>query len=112
MYVTVTQLELKSISKIFKFFKHTFAVQNQMKSAPGLLKQQTKAKNPYVYLTLTAWDNKENMMRFRNSGAHLEAMKNIGNMAKKAKSAYWESDELPNWKMADRKIKEKADVHY
>jgi hypothetical protein len=110
MYASVTQLELKSISKIFKFMKYTFRIAKQMKTAKGLVKQQTKAKNLYVYFTLTVWDNKEDMFRFRNGGAHLEAMKDIKSMAKKAKSASWETDEMPGWKQADKIIKAQADV--
>jgi len=52
--------------------------------------------------TLTGWESRQAMQAFRNSGAHLEAMKHIKTIGK-AKSITWETRTEPVWDEA-RKI--------
>lgn len=107
MFVSITQLKLKSLLKFPKFMVMNFKVVKQLKDAPGLIKQDMRATNPYTYWTLTVWDSKESMLKFRNNGAHLDAMKNISTVAKKTKAGSWQSDAVPGWKEAMQNI----DIH-
>ena len=100
MFISVTYLELKSITKIFRFIKYNFRVVKQMKNTPGLLKQETRGRSLYRYYTLTAWNSKQSMLNFRNSEAHLEAMRITKSVATKADAINFESDDLPGWKLA------------
>ena len=112
MFVSVTQLKLKSLFKFLPFMRMNIKVVEQLKKAPGLVKQDMRASNPYTYWTLTVWEDKESMMRFRNTGPHLEAMKKINTIAKKAKAGNWESDTVPTWKEAMAKIDTHASASY
>ena len=79
---------------------HNTQIFKQLAGADGNLSYAARPQNPYVYWTITTWDSRESMMKFRNSGAHLEAMKELRNIASKAKSGHWEADEKPGWKEA------------
>ena len=99
MIVTATQIKIKSIIGFFHFIPNVKNIQTQLANAEGLVFQKFKG-----FRTLTGWENKEAMKAFRNSGHHLDAMKNIKNIGK-AKSITWETQSEPHWHEAIEKLR-------
>ena len=106
MFISVTKLRLHSITKLPKFFKMVRAIQKQLQTPEGLISKQTKGVSFTTFYTITTWESKEHMLTFRNNGAHLEAMKKINTVGKKASYTNYESDTIPGWKEALKKLKE------
>ena len=48
-------------------------------------------------MTLSAWQSHDQMKAFRNSGAHLQAMKDLNQVATDARSCTFECDTFPTW---------------
>ena len=98
MHITATQIKIKSISAFIHFFFGVTAIRKQLASAEGAIFVKFSGLR-----TLTGWRSKNDMKAFRNSGAHLEAMKNIKNIGI-AKSISWQADEEPEWPEAKSKL--------
>lgn len=101
MIVTVTQIKIKNYFKIFLFFRLVRDTRKQLENCEGHLFAEFKGSK-----TLTGWDSLESMQAFRNSGAHLQAMKNTGRIGR-AKSVTWECAEKPSWATALEKLAQK-----
>lgn len=98
MYITATQIKIKSITAYFRFFLRVAEIRKQLASAEGVIFVKFSGLH-----TLTGWQNEAYMKAFRNSGAHLEAMKNIKNIGN-AKSVSWQADAEPEWHEAKTKL--------
>lgn len=96
MVVSATQIQLKGISGYIRFFLSIRKIANQVQKADGLIFVKTKG-----FMTLSGWKDHESMKEFRNSGPHLEAMKNIKKMGV-GKSATWETSSEPSWQEAKK----------
>jgi hypothetical protein len=97
-YVSITGLKPKGFYAYFLFWKLTIPSFKQVKSADGILHCSVKKINGYQ-CTLTAWENRENMLEFMRSGAHLKALKAFHKIAT-GKTYGYESDTLPTWEEA------------
>ena len=100
MIISATQFKLKRLSLYGKFFAETYRVVKQLRSAAGLINVRV---NPISLRTITAWRSREDMLRFRNTGAHLHAMK-VSRRFGQIVSATWASDRLPTWTEAKRRL--------
>ena len=98
MHITATQIKIKGISAFFRFFTRVAKIRKQLASAEGVIFVKFSGLR-----TLTGWESEADMKAFRNSGAHLEAMKNIKNIGK-AKSISWQADAEPEWHEAKTKL--------
>ena len=98
MVVTATQIKIKSIAGFFRFFPKLRDIRKQLDDAEGIIFVKFQGSR-----TLTGWESAEDMKAFRNSGAHLEAMKNIRRIGK-AKSVTWETQKEPDWGDAIKKL--------
>ena len=103
MVVTATQIKIKDILGFFRFIAIVRNIKVQLRNTDGLVFQQFKGLR-----TLTGWENNAEPQAFRNSGHHLNAMKNIKNIGK-AKSVTWETQSEPGWTEAIEKLR---DVHF
>ncbi len=72
----------------------------QAKRTPGNKSASVSNKGWKIGYTLTAWENKEAMMEFRNTGAHKKAMSRIRKLSTQYKTLVLEGDTLPSWKEA------------
>lgn len=99
MVVTATQIQLKGIGGYIRFFLSIRKISNQMKLADGLIFVKTKG-----FRTLTGWEDYVSMKKFRNSGPHLEAMKNIKKIGV-GKSVTWEANSEPPWQEAEARLR-------
>ena len=100
MLVSVTQFHLKSLWLYPEFSLDTYRVVKQVKRSGGIIRMRIK---PFTLRTLTAWNCEEGMRAFRNSGAHLHAMKRSREYGG-IKSVSWEADTIPDWPEAIRKL--------
>ena len=63
--------------------------------AEGNIFCETKPSNGYQH-TLTAWKNRELMVKYLNGAEHSKAMRNFRAIATGSTYGY-ESDQIPNW---------------
>lgn len=57
------------------------------------------------HYTMTLWDNESEMKEFAKSGAHLQAMKASGKIAKEIRTITVDGTALPDWKEAENLLK-------
>lgn len=86
MIIVATELHVRSFWKLFSFVKHASRSMKQAKNAPGNIYAYATNGGWRIGYTLTAWENKEAMMQFRNSGAHKTAMKQISRLSNRYKT--------------------------
>lgn len=99
MFISITYIKVSSIWKVPMFMQHVGRINRQIARAKGVLAKRQKAGISRNY-TITAWESKEAMMRFRNNGAHLEAMKATRHISNEYGSFHYTADHLPGWKEA------------
>ena len=104
MKVTITSLELKSISKLIIFISTIKKIDQQLKNTNCIAYKKSGFWKKYY--TMTLWQNEEDMRTFTRSGAHLQAMKISQSMAKKIETLTFEANELPSWKYAKKVLSE------
>lgn len=98
MIVSATQIKLNGIVGFFRFVFSLRRIQKQLNQTGGVI--FVKFKGPR---TLTGWDSREAMQGFRNSGQHLEAMRDMAKMGQ-TKSVSWETDVEPEWSEAIERL--------
>jgi len=98
LIVTATQLKVRGLIGLFRFFTRMGAIRRQVACADGVLFVKLRG-----FHTLTGWESIEAMKAFRNTGAHLDAMKNLTAIGR-AKSATWETSHEPTWDEAMRRL--------
>ena len=98
MVIVATQIKIKSIIGFIRFIRMAFKVRGQLNKVDGLVFLKFKTFN-----TLSGWESDEAMKAFRNSGHHLEAMRNVKAMGK-PKSISWEAEHEPDWGEAMEKL--------
>jgi len=100
MIATATIFKLKSWWRYVSFFGFTFKAVKQAQNAGGIVHLKIR---PLRLMTLTVWQREEDMKTFRNSGAHLIAMRK-SNYFGSIRSVTWETNEIPDWKQAGRML--------
>lgn len=99
MYVSVTHFKVRSIWALPLFQWHAFASYGQANKSRGIISTESWPEKGRVFCTLTLWESKEDMIRFRNSGAHLKAMK-ISRKLGEGITHGWATEKLPGRKEA------------
>jgi len=103
MLATSTRFKLKSWWQYPRFFIVTWRSVKQARRSKGVIRVYI---NPFSLRTLTVWKSREAMQSFRNNGAHLEAMKQSNSFGD-IFSVSWETDEIPDWKEAIKRLDDK-----
>jgi len=103
MYISITNLQLKSIWKLWTFIKYN----RQIKTSKEVLSVDTKGISLTEFYTLTSWDSKEDMLAFMRNGAHAVAMKVSAQFSKKITVHGYEVDQVPAWDQAIYKLNNK-----
>jgi len=100
-YISVTGLRLKSLWYYPMFLKYALPSVRQAKAAQGNVETRTTVRQG-VQHTLTAWDDKNSMLRYMRTGAHAKAMKVSNEMSVPGgtKVYGYESDVIPSWNEA------------
>jgi hypothetical protein len=109
-YISITGLEVASYWTFPKFMTLTMPAIQQARVAPGNVRADTNRIDGIMH-TLTAWNSREDMLKYVRSGAHLEAMKNTKKVASYAKSYSYESDTIPTWPEARKLWEENGRIY-
>jgi hypothetical protein len=100
MIIVATELHVRRFWRIFEFTVLSTRSMHQAKKAAGCMYASARLKGWRIGFTLSAWENKEAMLQFRNTGAHKKAMLRIRKLSIRYKTVRWESDTLPSWQQA------------
>jgi hypothetical protein len=95
VYVSITGLKVKNFFASFTFWRHAIPSKVQAEKSTGLMFLDVKRKGSY-HFTLSVWENRAAMIAYRNSGAHLAAMKAFRNIAT-GKIYGYEARSIPTW---------------
>ncbi len=106
MYISLTGLKPKNFLSYLKFWTLAIPSFAQAQSAKGNISVSAKRINGYQ-CTITTWENREVMLDFMRSGAHLKAMKQFHKIATGRTYGY-ESDTVPTAEEAFRLLMEKG----
>jgi heme-degrading monooxygenase HmoA len=106
MYASYTHFRVKKWWSFLLFQLHAARSYGQAKKAIGLQKIQTMHGGGMNFLTLSIWDSQEDMLRFRNSGKHLIAMKLTTKMGE-GYAVGWECKNFPDKTEGEIRLKEK-----
>ena len=98
MKATLTSIELKSPFKFFALSRSALDIIRQLKGTDCV---EFRKKGFWTkHYTMSLWKTEADMQAFARSGAHLEAMKKSGGMAKEIRTLTIEAEKLPDWKTA------------
>ena len=107
MKATITSIELRGP---FKFFALSATALKILKQLRATNYKDFKKKGVWTtHYTMTLWNTEEELKEFAHSGAHLEAMRNSGKIAKEIRTITIDAEILPDWDEA-KKLLENAKV--
>jgi heme-degrading monooxygenase HmoA len=109
MYVTITEIELKSIWHFFKLSQLALGITLQMKKSNGF-REFKKTGFGKKHYTISQWDSQIDMKNFATSANHLAAMKQSAKLANKIVTLSYESESIPEWKEAKILLESKGKV--
>lgn len=106
MYISITGLKPKNLLSTFRFWTLAIPSFRQAQTAEGNTYAQVKRINGFQ-CTLSAWNSRDDMLKFMRSGVHLKAMKSFNKIAT-GRTYGFESDTIPNWEEAFKLLQEKG----
>jgi len=110
MKITITCIELKNPLKFFLLSQKALGIVLQLKNTNCV---EMKKRGFWTrHYTMTLWKNEADLKRFAKSGAHLEAMKMSGKIAKEIKTLTIDSDTFPDWKIAKSILEKVKPIQY
>lgn len=95
VYVSITDLRIKRLWHLPRFYLHASRSFRQARNAPGLLRLEVRRIHG-VHPTLTVWQNEAAMRAFLYSGAHRRAIRAFQGMATGMTFGF-ETDSPPGW---------------
>jgi len=104
MKATITSIQLKGPFKFFALSARAMRIIRQLKASN--CKDFKKTGIWTTHYTMTLWKSEEELRDFAASGAHLQAMKASGEIAKEIRTITIDADRLPNWAEAKRLLQE------
>jgi hypothetical protein len=108
-YVSITGMNMKSILHYPLFYYHAIPCTMQAQSAPGNVSTSVKYIRGMEH-TLEVWEDRESMLKYLRTGAHLQAMKNSKNFGSYGKVYGYYTDTIPSWSQARQLWEEKGSV--
>jgi len=106
MYVSVTGLKTKGVIAWLRFLMLTIPASRAAQNAEGVLLCEFKTSKG-CHHTFTVWKTKQHMMAYKNSAAHLRAMRGFSKIAS-GKVFGYEADYIPSWEDALAEFDDKA----
>ena len=100
MFASTTKYTLKSVPAFFMFSLLSLKSIAQANTAQGLITIKIRIRD---LRTLTVWKSKEDMITFRNSGFHQQAMISSAKLGSN-RSFSWQTNCIPSWQEAIAKI--------
>jgi len=98
LYISITGLKPKNFFTTIRFFIFTIPAFKAAQKSEGNLFCESKKINNY-YHTITAWKNRDSMMKYLTGKAHSKAMKNFSLIGTGSTYGY-ERDQIPSWEKA------------
>lgn len=102
MIVSITKIQLKSISTLFSFFKMNSQIINELKQSQCRKFKTSGSLNLKNWYTMTLWESENDLNAFYRSGKHLEAMKRSKIFSSGIQSRRIEKEDLLNWSEAKK----------
>ena len=108
--ISVTRLRVRSFIYLPQFFWHTFKSIRQAERSSGFLGGRLLVNAPFVFWTMTVWQDEPAMNAYRTGGAHRRAMPKLLNWCDEAAVVHWtqESPEIPAWQQAQQHMAAKG----
>ncbi|MDX2177787.1 MAG: hypothetical protein SF028_15095 [Candidatus Sumerlaeia bacterium] len=103
MWISATRLRVRSLRGLLRFRRLNAAAHRQARTAPGLREVRFRYRWPLTFCTLTLWDSEAAMHDYRNSAAHLDAMRQVKEVGD-GDVVGWEAEELPGWEEAEGRL--------
>ena len=100
MYVSITYLKVKDLLSYPLFFWHVYQINRQIQSAEGFIQFKSTTQGLWKNYTISSWKSKEDMLLFRNNGAHKRAMKALKRVSSEAYFAHIQTTSFPEWSRA------------
>lgn len=94
-YVSITGLRLRHWSFAPLFWWHAFGAMAQARAAKGNLSADARQING-VHHTVSVWQDREMMLQYLRSGAHLRAMRIFPRIAKGSVAGF-QASQAPAW---------------
>jgi len=106
MLVVATELHVRNLWKFIPFVRHSMRSAKQAKEAAGCLHVWVGNNGWRIGYTLTAWEDRNAMLQYRNTGQHKEAMQQIAKLSRQYKTLVWEAGHVPGWNEAKARLDE------
>ena len=91
-FISVTRLHLSSRFYFIPFAISTLKIIRQVKRSAGFRSGALGSDSQKGAWTVTVWDDLESMQKFRNSGAHLKAMRRLLDWCDEASFTHWQAE--------------------
>ena len=95
VYVSITGLKVKHLWQVPLFWRHAVAAMSQARSAAGCMQAEAHTING-IHHTLSVWTDRDAMLAYIRSGAHLKAMQ-IFHRITTGKTIGFEARDVPDW---------------
>jgi len=95
VYVSITGLRIRSNLHYPQFYRLAGAVMTQAKKSHGIIEVEARIING-IHHTLSIWESEYHMREFLLTGAHLQAMQVLKNIATGKTIGYF-SNNPPKW---------------
>ena len=109
LHVSAGRIRLKPGKSGLWFLWYGTPAYLQAKRAKGIVRSSVYRENSRTFWSLSVWTSAEAMLRYRNSGAHLRVMKVSQEMEAEVDFLHWQSDTVPTWDLARRRLIEHFD---
>ena len=109
-FISVTRLRVRSFVYLAGFLWDTAKSVRQVQRSSGFLGGRLLVNAPFVFWTMTVWQDEPAMNAYRTGGAHRRAMPKLLNWCDEAAVVHWtqESPEIPAWQQAQQHMAEKG----
>jgi quinol monooxygenase YgiN len=109
-FISVTRLRVRSFHYLPEFLWDTAKSVRQVQRSSGFLGGRLLVNLPYVFCTMTVWQDEAAMNAYRTGGAHRRAMPKLLNWCDEAAVVHWtqESPEIPAWQQAQQPMAERG----
>ena len=95
MIVAIGRIAFKPGTSRLAFYWHTLRSLIQVKRDPGCTASRLHRENRDTFWSFSLWKSREDMLRYRNRGAHLAAMRKTKQITSSAQFHHYEADALP-----------------
>ena len=97
MICVTTRFHFKNLWNIIPIFWAYKCLQQDLKTAPGLIRHAFLFQNPMVCCTISIWESEQAMANFSNVSHHVNAVRTAKRFCLNIWSAYWHIDAISKY---------------